>query len=360
VLYKFAVAAVVTGTFSLADAGAQFVLVALGGIAIGVALGWFFVAIHNQLHDALIETLLSVILPYSAYLIAEQLQVSGVLAVVAAGLVRGRHAPEVFSAEARLLWYSLWSLIAFVMNTLVFILIGLQLNGIVHRVAGFHAFEHGLAIALVAILVRMLWMYPGAYVPRMLSRRIRESEPMPPLPAVTLMGWCGMRGIVSLAAALALPEFTDALAPFPRRDLLIFLAFAVIVITLVAQGLTIKPLIRILGIGADWTTLDEERMARSALIEAALAEITRIEREGATPREVIEHVRADYEARRAHAHISSLVTIHGDEPLRRTRLAATRAERVRLLELWRNDAIGDHVLHQIEREIDLDQARLAR
>ncbi len=361
VLYKFAVAAVVTGAFSLAEATLQFVVVAVGGVAVGIVMGWLFVLIHTHLKDALAEIMLSVLLPYSAYLIAEALPVSGVLAVVAAGLVRGRHAPEIFEPETRLLGHSVWNLIVFLMNALIFILIGWQLQDILSRLEAYSVLQlawYSVAVSTAAIAVRMLWVFPGAHLPPLLSRWIHGREKPPPWQQVTLVGWCGMRGIVSLAAALALPLTTDALTPFPGRDLIIFLTFVVIVVTLVIQGLTLTPLIRALKIGGDWDTLSEERTARSALLDAALARIGRLEQEGSTPQEVIEHVRTDYATRRAQTDPSSLVVPSSEDPMRCARLAAIDAQRARLIELWRSDTIGDQVLHDIERELDLEQTRL--
>ncbi len=362
VLYKFAVAAVLTGAFSLADASIQFVGVAVGGVAVGVAMGWLFVVIHTRLKDSLAEIMLSVLLPYSAYLIAEALHVSGVLAVVAAGLVRGRHAPELFEAETRLLGHSVWNLIVFLMNALIFILIGWQMQEILTRLAGYSALQlvwYSAAVSAVAIAVRMLWVFPGAYLPPLISWRRQAQQPPPPWQWVTLVGWCGMRGIVSLAAALALPLTTYDMTPFPGRDLIVFLTFVVIVVTLVVQGLTLTPLIRALKVGGDWDALAEERAAREALLDAALAEIARLEQDGSTPQEVIDHVRADYESRRAQTQMASLIVPSTEEPMRRTRLAAIDAERARLIDLWRADTIGDQVLHELERELDLEQTRLA-
>lgn len=361
VLYKFAVAAAVTGAFSAGEALLDFAWLALGGIAFGVAIGWLFVRIHRRLDDTPTEVMLSIVLPYSAYLLADHLGVSPVLAVVAAGLVRGRHAPEAFSPESRLVAYSVWTILAFLINTLVFILIGLQLPGIVSRLDGFGAGSlAGMALAVVgtAILVRVAWMFPGAYLPRMLVPSIREREPRPPWQQVLLVGWFGMRGVVSLAAALALPLETAAGDPFPHRDLVVFLVFMLILGTLVVQGLTVGPLVRWLRIGGDWDGHAEEVQARQRLAEAALEEIDRQLAQRWADEDILRTVAAEYRARLETLGPHHLVMVGGDEPLRQARLAAVRAERQRLIELWRGERIGDEVMHRLQRELDLEEARL--
>ena len=180
VLYKFAVAAVMTGAFSFLDAGAQFVGVAIGGVIVGVLLGLFFVFIHRYLGDVFIEVLMTLSVPYITYILAEALHVSGVLAVVAAGLVRGRYSPEIVSAEMRIIARSVWNLLVFLLTSLVFILIGLQLSGIVGRLTGYSATElvfYGTLVSVVAIAVRFAWIYPATYLPRMVSARLRERDP---------------------------------------------------------------------------------------------------------------------------------------------------------------------------------------
>jgi CPA1 family monovalent cation:H+ antiporter len=180
VLYKFAVAAAVTGTFSVLEAAGGSVYMAAAGLGLGYAMGRAFVAIHKRLRDPQTQIMLSIALPYAAYLLAETLHLSGVLAVVAAGLVRGRHAPEVLSAQSRLLGYAVWNIIVFFINALVFMTIGLQLPGILARLSGYppgQLARFALAVSGVAILVRLSWVFPAAYLPRRLNRHIRETEP---------------------------------------------------------------------------------------------------------------------------------------------------------------------------------------
>ncbi len=360
VLYKFAVVAVLTGAFSLAQATAQFMLVAAGGIAIGLAVGRLFVLIHRRLGDSLIEIILSLVLPYTAYLTAENLHASGVLAVVAAGLVRGRHAPEAFSPRTRIFALSVWNVAVFALNVLVFILIGLQLPDLVAglgRPSLAQAIGYGVVLSAVAIVVRMAWVLPGSYLSRHVLALVRRIEPPPPWQRVVVVGWCGMRGIVSLAAALALPLATEAGAPFPGRDLLLFLAFVVILITLVLPGLTLAPLLRTLRIGGDWLLHDERLLARKETAQAALRALEHLERERDVTPDVAANVRRDYEVRLARAAPTGVVLAVSEDPWCKARLAVVRAERQRLIALWREGRIGDEVLHEIERELDLEESR---
>src|ERR1700674_1974592 len=357
VLYRFAVVAATTGTFSLTEATGQFFLTAVGGIVLGVVIGNVIAAIHRPLKDPLIEVTLTIVAPYVAYLLAEAVHVSGVLAVVAAGLLQGRSAIEAFTAETRILGTNVWAIIVFLLNTFIFILIGLALPDVLARLEQYSTatlIGYAAAVSMVAIVIRIAWMFPGAYLPPLLSKRIRERESLPSWRGVVLSGWCGMRGIVSLAAALALPEMTSAGAPFPSRDLVIFLTFSVIVATLVFQGLTLMPLIRLLRIGGAWSTLDEEHLARRRVAEAALEEIYSVGRQDQIEKEMVERVCTEYRLRLASAHPPRLVLTEGDDPVARWRRAALGAERRELIQLWRNQEIGDEVLHHLERELDLE------
>lgn len=359
VLYRFAVAAALTGTFSLPAATGQFFLVAIGGIAVGLALGRLFVALHVRMEDTLIEILLSLLLPYVTYLAAEAIHVSGVLAVVSAGLLRARFVPKVFSAESRIQVQSVWNTVVFLMNCLAFILIGLELYEIVASIRSVPKEQLAwlsLAVGLTAVATRFLWVFPAANLPRLLSLALRRSPP--PWQTLTIVSWCGMRGIVSLAAALALPLTMPDGAPFPYRDLVIFLSFSVILFTLVVQGLTLAPLIRILDQGTDWSPLEEEHLARAALARAALAAVEHLEQEEGVSPEICDPVRAEYEIRLKHADPRQLAFTVADNIGLRLRLAAIRAQRRELIRLWRDETIGAETLQKLQRELDLEEARL--
>jgi CPA1 family monovalent cation:H+ antiporter len=360
VLYKFAVAAALSGAFSLFDATVQFALVSIGGIAIGMLLAGAFVALHRFLGDPFIEVLLSLSVPYIAYVAAESVHGSGVLAVVAAGLLRGRYSPKMVSAEMRILARSVWNILVFMLNSLIFILIGLQLSGVVTRLEGYTGGDlaaYALAVSMVAILVRFAWVYFAEYLPAWLAR-IAGKKASPPLPGEAfIVSWCGMRGIVSLAAALGLPTQAYG-APFPYRDLIIFLTFVVILVTLVVQGLTLAPLIRRLKLGTDHSAREEHRLARVSMGRAALAAIDRTARDlGVLPR-IVERIRAEFADRMAAASPLAQMSDSSYANARRMRLAAVRAERDALIRLWQSGRISDEVLHHLEEELDYEESRL--
>ena len=354
VLYKFAIAAALSGVFSLFDASVQFALVAIGGVAIGMVLAGLFVLLHRYLHDPFTEVLLSLSVPYIAYVTAEYLHVSGVLAVVAAGLLRGRYAPAMVSAEMRILARSVWNILVFMLNSLIFILIGVQLSAVVSRLEGYTGWDlaaYALAVSMVAIIVRFAWVYFAEYLPAWISRFTgRKIEPLLPGEAF-IVSWCGMRGIVSLAAALALP------IEISQRDLIIYLTFVVILVTLVVQGLTLAPLIRRLKLGSDHSVRDEQRLARVSMGRAALTAIERSGAEGHVQPEVVERIRAEFAERMASG--SLIEQMSGSyAPPTRLRLAAVRAERGELIRLWQEGAISDDVLHHLEEELDYEESRL--
>jgi monovalent cation/hydrogen antiporter len=357
VLYKFAVAATLTGSFSLVDASLEFVVISLGGVVMGFVLALLFVAVHRQLGDAFIEVLMTLATPYIVYVLAERMHVSGVLAVVTAGLVRGRYSPEIVSAKMRILARSMWNVLVFLLNSLIFILIGLQLSGIVSRLEGYSVAEllvYGTLVSMVAILVRFAWIYPASYVPRLFRRSPGPSQPEP---EIFIMSWCGMRGIVSLAAALALPVTLDNGAPFPGRDLVIFLSFAVIAITLVLQGLTLAPLIRRLKVGEDWSVHDEHHHATNELANAAISAIDAMAARENVPEPLAERIRAEFAEQVTLGLRGDAVIPHGTDLARRLRLEAIRAERHALIRMWRENKIGDEVLHELEESLDYQEQR---
>jgi CPA1 family monovalent cation:H+ antiporter len=360
VIYKFAVAAVLTGAFSLLDASMQFVAVAVSGVVIGYLIGYLFVFVHRYLGDSFIEVLTTLSVPYVAYIFAESLHASGVLAVVAAGLVRGRYAPEIVSAKTRVIARSAWNLLVFMLNSLVFILIGIQLSGVSERLAGYTAgqlFAYAALVSAAAILVRFAWIYAVAYVPRMVSAPARR-QPAPNEAEVFIMSWCGMRGIVSLAAALALPNALADGSPFPERDLIIFLTFVVIAVTLVVQGLSLPALIRRLKVGADWSINEEEHRAKVALTQAAMTAIGEVAQRESLSEDLAERIRAEF-AEKVTLDVPGREVLHAAaDPARRLRRAAIEAERRELIRIWRANEISDEVLHLLEEDLDYQESRL--
>jgi len=360
VIYKFAIAAVLTGAFSLTEASLQFASVALGGIGIGVVLAFVFIAIHKRLGDPFIEVLTSLSIPYATYIAAESIHVSGVLAVVAAGLVRGRYSPAIVAAEMRIMARSLWNVLVFILNSLIFMLIGIQMSDVVEKLAHYswnQLITWGIFVSAVAIAVRFAWVFPVAYLPRWLSGSLHENEPEFRNHELFVISWCGMRGIVSLAAALALPATLPNGQPFPYRDLVIFLTFFVIAMTLVGQGLSLPALIRKLKVGSNWNIHDEQQRIRATMSTAALTAIDRMVAEEGAPSAWADQLRAEIGERIA------LAAPDDDAPeraalLRRLRLAAIQAERQELIRLWQNNEIGDEVMHHLEAILDYQQAQL--
>src|SRR6266436_4660369 len=273
--FRFAVAAVMTGTFSLAQASLQFLFVAAGGICVGVAVGWLIVQLQKRLDDPPVQTLFSLLTPYVAYFSGEKLHVSGILAVVIAGIYIGWRAPRILSGRMRLTAFPVWEMVTFILNGILFMLIGLQLPQVVKVLApGTVTRLAWLAIVFVAtlVLVRFLWVFGATYFPRLLSRTFRHKNPAP-WQQTALIAWTGMRGADSLAGALAIPLVLANGQPFPGRDLILLMTFCVIFATLVLQRLTLAPLVSWLKIKDDRTTEKEERLARLKTNEAALARL---------------------------------------------------------------------------------------
>jgi CPA1 family monovalent cation:H+ antiporter len=372
-LYRFAVAAVVTGTFSWGDALLSFAWLAVGGTAIGLAIGFAFTKIYRWIKDPEVEIIATFLVAYSSYWVAEVVHASGVLAVVAAGLWLGRCGPELFGATTRIRAHAVWQTAIFLVNVGIFLLIGLQLPSLLASLRGYpldDVIVWCVAISFGVIAIRLLWMFPGAYLPRALSKRIRELEPRPSWQSVTIIGWTGLRGVVSLAAAMALPEETATGLPFPYRTLILLMTFAVILATLIVQGMTLRPVIRWLGIPQDHTSEEEELFARVHTTERVLDRLAELERIEAAPRPVVERIRGYFEDRAAELRARLEIETGGaaieNQPEEFRSLAeqrlwyeVVRTERQALLDLRRQNKIGDEVLHAMERDTDLLEARIA-
>jgi len=368
VALRLAVAAVVGGTFSLVEAAGSFVVVSIGGVAIGLAIGWALVQIEKRLNDPPVEVLVSLLGPFIAWIAAESIEVSGVLAVVTAGLVLGQAAPRVMSSDSRVLGSGVWQMMIFVINGLVFTLIGLQLPTILDALsARWQPGELALlggAVSLAVIGARLAWVFPATYLPRLLWPGLRQRDPNPPARIVFVIGWAGMRGVVSLAAALALPlTLEGGSEPFPFRDLLLFLTFAVILATLVGQGLTLPWLIRKLGIGDDGSTQHDEVHAREAAVAAALERLDSLAHEWPDHMELIDQMRARYEhsaEHLEHSHETDAPELAPDqEQIEHGRIqqALLDAQRVAVIDLRDRGVIGDEALRRVERDLDLEELR---
>ena len=366
VAYRLAVVAAVTGTFSLGDAAISFGLVAAGGVLIGLAVGWILVEIAKRLRDPPVAVLFSLLGPFAAWIPAETLEVSGVLAVVTAGIVLGRAAPRILSSDTRVLASGVWQMAIFVLNGLVFILIGLQLPTILDTISAERTVSElvllALAVSGTVIAMRLLWVFPGTYLPRMLSRGLRERDPAPSPRAVLILGWAGLRGVVSLAAALALPFVTNTGDPFPGRDLVLFLTFSVILVTLVGQGLSLPLLIRRLGIGDDGSAAHEELHAREAAVAAATARLEELAREWPGHLELIERMQREQEHAAEHLehdHEAGEGVPMDQEMIEHAAIhqSVIDAQRLAIIDLRDRGVIGDVALRRVERDLDLDELR---
>ncbi len=384
VAYRIAVAAVVLGTFSLLQAGTQFVMGAIGGVAVGLAVGWLVLwARKHVADDPRIQNTISLLTPFVAYILAEEpshwaweqlglqgdFAFSGVLSVVATGLYLGRRASAYVSPQTRLQGFSFWALVTFLLNGLIFALIGLQLQGIVERLSEETQYSfvdlafYGILVSLAVVIARFAWVFPATYVPRWVSRSLRQRDPAPPVRQVTVIAWTGMRGVISLAAALALPLTVGGATAFPGRDLILFLTFCVILTTLVIQGLSLPLLIRALGLEDDGSLEREEIKGRVKVANAALARIDELAQEDWVREDTADRIRGMYNYRRSRF----VVRFDGadddgleerSEAYQRLMHDLLRAQRATLIQLRNEGRISDEVMHRIERDLDLEETRL--
>ena len=365
VLYRAALAAAVSGTFELTEALLDFVLAATVGIAVGFAVGILTRWVLRLTGDSFSEIAITLLAPYIAWVLAEQADGSSVLACVAGGLYTRRHFSATVAPATRIQARAVWDLLVFVLNGFIFILIGLQLGALRDAIPlselGPLTLKGALIVATV-IVVRLIWVPVGAWVPRFLSAALRARDPMLPWPNLFILGWTGMRGIVSLAAALALPLNTAAGTPLPFRAEIILMTFMVILATLVLQGLSLPLLIRALNPGEDHNLEQEERQARERAAVAALARLEEVVREDWAVAGHIEQLRSHYDRRRqryaSDGAADTECTNEVAEAFRRLRHETLTAERLALIDLRNDGVISDEILHRLERELDVEALRI--
>lgn len=365
VAYKTALGAILVGAFSLAGASVGVFVAAVGGIAVGLVAAWLLARLMRRVDVPAVESVLSLLVPYAAYIPADKLGASGVLAAVAAGIYMGRQLPRLGTPQQRLRTLAVWDSLVFLLNGMIFILIGLELSQVIERgLLNRSAVELAVASAAVAatcIAVRMLWVFPTLHLPAWLGRPARHgdasTDDRPDWRESTVVAWAGMRGIVTLAAALAVPK------EVAYRDPILFIAFAIILVTLVGQGLTLAPLVRLLGLKDDDARLDrEERLARLDAAHAAISRLAVLSLEDTFNPQLIDRVRADYDQRIARLGGQPGTGAAGpaddDEALRRIQLIALDAERRMVTFLRDENLVGDAVLRRLLVEIDLAEAKL--
>ncbi|MDX2149644.1 MAG: Na+/H+ antiporter [Bryobacteraceae bacterium] len=364
-VYRFAVAAVLTGAFSPSNAVLSFLWISLAGAAIGLLLGIGFVRLFPRLKDPEVEILATFMLTYTAYIAAEAAHASGVLATVAAGLILGWNSPRIFSATVRIRGNAVWQSAIFLINCTIFLLIGLQLPQVLQTLSEYETARLVLwaaALSAVVILIRIVWVFAMAYLPRAFSAAIRRRGPAPSPRGVAVVAWTGLRGVVSLAAALALPT------EFPHRHLILFLTFTVILATLGFQGLTLRPFIRLLRLPKDSSSEEEQLKARLASTESALTRLRELEAAGAAPPDVLGRVRGYFEDRLAgeRAELEAQTReSQAERPEEFKTIAEQRiwwelakVERETVIDLRRRRVIGDEALRRLEQDIDLLEARI--
>ncbi|MEI6950711.1 Na+/H+ antiporter [Paraflavisolibacter sp. H34] len=378
IAYRYALAAVSTGAFIFWRAGLQFLFVAGGGIIVGLLIGGVFVFVHKQIrHNSLVETSLSLLTPFVSYLSAEHVHTSGVLAVVSAGLLVSRHATEVFTYQTRMRNRAVWDTLIFLLNGFVFILIGLQLPAILKGLVAYTPAEligYGLIISAVTILVRIAWVFAGAYSPLLFTGK----KPAPGLPAeeeqeipwknLMIIAWVGTRGVVSLATAMALPLTLEDGSAFPQRNIILFLGFVVIFVTLVVQGVSLPLLIRLLGVTPKEDT-DQESKELLLLIVNSVINFIEHDFPGPLDNKLKGQMKSRYEqvADGLSREIIHLKTRGKEEgplllsPLRQLLFAQreiARFQRQLLIKLHKEGRFSDTAIRKIEQELDVEEMRL--
>ncbi|HEX2914576.1 MAG TPA: Na+/H+ antiporter [Chloroflexia bacterium] len=368
VAYRVAVVAVTTGVFSFQEAGLQFLIAAAGGVLIGLTISWLSVWFLIHIDEGPVILIFTFLMGFGAYSLAEAVHASGVLAVVALGIYLGRHWDYAIRLpENRLQTELVWSSIVSILNGLVFILIGLQLQSVIKGLADqseLSVLWYVIVLNLTLVISRFVWVFPGTYLPRYFSRKIRERDPYPSWKSVVLIGWTGMRGVVSLAAALALPLTIESGAAFPQRNLIIFLTFTVILFTLVTQGLSLPFMIKWLDISGDDNEAQEEAKARLVAAKAGLARLDQLAVEDWVAQEVVDDIGHHYQTRiqRYSSRYHRSEDNEDEEKalsIERLQHELLSAEAGALIKLRDSGMISDEVLRRVSRELDLERVRLA-
>lgn len=364
ILYRAAVMAAVSGTFIFSETVVDFFMAAGVGVVVGLLVGVAARWALKLMKDSFSEIAITLLSPYIAWVLAEQVHASGVLACVAGGLYLRQHFSEAVAPTTRIQARAVWDFLVFVLNGFIFILIGLQLGALREAIpSGMFVplMLTGALVSVTAIVVRLIWVPLAAWIPRLLSPSLRARDPMPALPSLFLIGWTGMRGIVSLAAALALPLTTAAGVPFPFRAEIILITFSVILATLVLQGLSLGPLIRALNLKEDGSLEREEMQAREHAATAALVRLDEVANEGWPVPEHLDQMRVHYGdriQRYTKDGTAPECTAETIEVFQRLRHETLTAERLAVIRLRNGGIISDDVLHRLEHELDVEALQL--
>jgi CPA1 family monovalent cation:H+ antiporter len=367
ILYRFAVAAVGTGFFSLGQAAGTFVLIIVGEIAYGIAIGWLSLRLRRWARDPRIEITLSLMTPYVAFLVPAHLGGSGVLATIATGLYVSWNGPLLIPAATRLQGIFFWDLLVYLFEGLIFLVTGLQIRTLLDRPEIFPLQESILAVLLTVVVIvaaRFIWVYPAAYLPRWLSATVARRDPLPPWQWLFFLAFVGVRGVVSLAAALAIPLTTSSGAPFPDRDLILFITFGIIVITLVGQGLLLPSVVRWLGLArhaADERDREQkaEVAARADALKLARARLEELAANNSISSEVLAVLRARHDDRFGRLPSPEPDRVDAASAAADLRSNLIALEREYIYQLLRDGRITDEARRRIERELDLEEAGIA-
>ncbi len=368
VAYKYALTAALAGNFVLWEAGLNFLVISAAGIGIGLGIAYLMYLVHKKfICDPIIEVTLTFLTPFASYLLAEHFHVSGVLAVVTTGLYLSFRSAELFSHQSRIMTYAVWDVVIYILNSLIFILIGLQLRSIVNGIVLYSVTDlaiYGIVISLVVILIRFLWVFPATMIPRWLSPRIRKNEHFDARNMV-VFGWAGMRGVVSMAAALAIPLTLESGRAFPYRNLVIYITFCVILSTLVLLGLTLPWIIRKMGLEAH-SIAAEEYEIRSHVVNHT---ITHIESNlGLVSDELLDNIKSKYEVKYNRLQKTDLPSNYFGKgqtlasnvfnEFSQLQIELINVERTVLEDLHKTGKASGEILRKIEKELDLEESRL--
>jgi len=368
VAYKYALAAVTAGNFVLWEAGLNFIVVAGAGVAIGLGMGYIMYLIHKRfVCDPIVEVTLTFLTPFAAYLFAEHFHFSGVLAVVSTGLYLSFRSGEIFTHQSRVMTVTVWDVVAYILNGLIFILIGLQLRQIMDGIGDYSTLSlliWGAVISFVVIIVRFLWVVPATMLPRYFSKHIRETEALDKRNLV-IFGWAGMRGVVSMAAALAIPLTLDDGTAFPHRNLIIYLTFCVILATLIPLGFTLPWIIKKMKM-SPYSIFAEEYEVRNIIVSETIAHIE--ENYSLLQDELLNNIKSKYEVKFNRLQKTELPShfFGNGAPLStnifneytQLQIDLLNVERKKIDEMHRQGKANEEILRKIERELDLEETRL--
>ncbi|MBA3660214.1 MAG: Na+/H+ antiporter [Gammaproteobacteria bacterium] len=365
ILFRFSLAAVIGGSFSVTSAITQFLYITTGGIILGLVLGFLAVSILQKINSVSAETTLTFVTAFTCYILGEHLGVSGVITTVVTGIYLGLRFPEVASSQTRINAKASWNTLMFIINGFVFALIGLELPTIIQNLqtnTWSNLIYYGLLISCTVIAARIIWVFSAAYLSRLLVPIINRNDPLPTWRGLFVLSWTGMRGIVSLATALAIPYFISTAVPFPHRDLILFITYCVIVFTLIIPTVSLPLMLRIFKLSDPENKMKQEAIARMQSLKGAVEHLHAMVKKEKIPEPIFEEFLNQIERR-----LKVIETQLSERPystlnneylgLKRLTLAAIESERKTLLKLRKSGDIHDEIFHQLSDELDLEEMR---